>query len=274
MRENREHLEVDLRRMIVVLWSNLWIILLVGALLAAMGFGYAWLTIEPTYSANTKLYVNNNYPDSPGYSSSQLVAAQDLADTYMVILRTHNVLDAVAEEVNLGYSYGQLRGMISASAVNETEVFQVTVTCNDYKHAAIIANAIAKVLPQKLPEIVDVASVRVVDYATENPNPVGPSYTRYAMMGFILGAMASAAIFVVAELMDTTINSEEYLAHVYKEYPLLAVVPGAESTKSGYKGYKGYYKGYYMEKKPEKTEKKPEQKAAPAKDNAKTGGAK
>lgn len=243
MKETRENLEIDLKRMIIVLWSNLWIILLVAILVASVAFGYAWLTITPTYSATTQLYVNNNYPDSPGYSSSQLAAAQSLADTYIVIMRSRTVLDAVAKETNLGYTYAQLRSMISASSVNETEIFQVTVTSTNYQHAALIANAIADVLPVKLPAVVDVASVRVVDYAVENPNPVGPSYPKYAILGGLVGGLLAAFVVIVAELTDTTINSEEYLSHVYKEYPLLAVVPGAESSKSG---YKGYYKGYYV----------------------------
>lgn len=268
MNQTRENLEIDLKRMFIVLWSNLWIILLVGALLAAMAFGYAYFMIAPTYSATTQLYVNNNYPDSPGYSSSQLAAAQTLADTYMVIMRSRPVLDEVAKKTNLGYTYSQLRGMISASSVNETEVFQVTVTCNYYQHATLIANAIADVLPEKLPAVVEVASVRVVEYAVENPRPVGPSYTKYAMMGAVAGCLLTALLVVIAELMDTSINSEEYLSHVYKEYPLLAVVPGAESTKSG---YKGYYKGYYAEKKPKSPEKKPAPKANPA-NGGKSGG--
>ena len=37
--------------------------------------------------------------------------------------------------------------MVKASTVNSTEVFEVVVKCTDYKHAAIIANAIADVLP-------------------------------------------------------------------------------------------------------------------------------
>lgn len=275
MKEARENFEIDLKRMFVVLWSNLWIILLVAALVAMLAFGYAWFMITPTYSASAQLYVNNNYPDSPGYSSSQLVAAQDLADTYMIIMRSRNVLNAVSEETGLGYSYSQLRGMIRASSVNDTEVFQVTVVCTNYQHATIIANAIADILPVKLPEVVDVASVRVVDYAVENPNPVGPSYAKYALVGGLAGALITALVLVIAELMDTSINSEEYLTHVYKEYPLLAVVPGAQSAKTG---YKGYYKGYYAEKKPKTASPKPApdkeqpKKKAPAKEG-KTGGA-
>lgn len=242
MRETRENLEIDLKRIAVVLLGNAWIILVVGALLAAMAFGYAWFFISPTYSASVQLYVNNNYPDSPGYSSSQLTAAQYLANTYMVMVKSRNVLNDVAEVTGLGYSYPQLRGMISASAVNETEIFQITVTCGNYQHATVIANAIADVLPDKLTAIVDASSVRVVDYAVENPVPVGPVYMNYALIGALLGCGLTALIVIIMELMDTTINSEEYLAHVYKEYPLLAVVPGAESSKPG---YKGYYKGSY-----------------------------
>ena len=239
MSETRDSIEIDLRRMFLVLWSNLWIILLVAVLIGAMLFSYAWFFVEPTYSASVQLYVNNNYENSPGFSSSQLTAAQSLAGTYIVIMKSRSVLDEVATQTNLGYSYGRLRSMISAAPVDDTEIFQVTVTCTNYKHAAQIANAIAKVLPDKITAVVEASSVRVVDYAVENPNPVGPSYTSYALIGFVLGFVLSAAVFVVMAMMDTRINSEEYLTNVYKEYPLLAVVPGAESSKSGY--YKGYY---------------------------------
>lgn len=261
MNDTREHLEIDLKRVMIVLWSNLWIILLVGVLIGAMAFSYAWFFVTPTYSASTQMYVNNNYPDSPGFSSSQLTAAQELAATYIVIMRSRTVLDAVAEKTQLGYSYGQLRGMISAATVNNTEIFEVRVTCTNYKHAAIIANAIADVLPEKLPAVVDVASVRVVDRAIENPNPIGPNYTNYAFLGGLIGCLLAAMVVIVAELMDTTINSEEYLSVVYRSYPLLAVVPGAQSVKSG---YKGYYKGNYVS----------QQKPKPRAKADKSGGAK
>ena len=80
-------------------------------------------------------------------------------------------------------------------------------------------------------------------------------------MGGIVGALLAALVVVIVELMDTTINSEEYLTVVYKNYPLLAVVPGAESSKSN---YRGYYKGNY--------ESRTKGKEEPA--DKKTGGAK
>lgn len=239
--ENNEinGIEIDLKRLVMALWGRAWIILLVSVLVAAMAFGYAWFFITPTYSASVQLYVNNNYVDSPGFSSSQIVAAQNLAQTYMVIMESRSVLTEVQKKTGLGYSYGQLTKMISAASVNETEVFQVDVVSTNYKDATAIANAIADILPDKITAVVEGSSVRVVDYAVENPNPVDPDYRRYAILGAVLGAVLSAAAVIVADLLDNSINSEDYLVRVYDTVPLLAVIPGAENTKGS--SYKGYY---------------------------------
>ena len=184
-------------------------------------------------------------------------------------MRSRPVLEAVAEKTKLNYSYGQLRGMISAGTVNNTEIFEVTVTCTNYQHATLIANAIADVLPEKLPAVVDVASVRLVQPAVENPNPIGPNYTKYALLGGAIGFVLAAFVLIVAELMDTTINSDEYLSVVYKNYPLLAVIPGAENPKSS---YRGYYRGNYGPKPKEKQAEKKGEEKKPA--DKKSGGAK
>lgn len=235
----RDTIEIDIKRVLEVLWLRMWAILLVAVLAGGLAFGYAWMFITPTYQASTQIYVNNQQTDSPVFSSSQISAAQDLANTYMVILESRSVLNDVAEITGFGYSYGQLKNMIRSSTVNSTEVFCVVVENTNYKHAAAIANAIAEVLPDKIAAVVDGSSVRVVDYAVENPNPVAPSYQRHLMSGALIGFALSALIVIVADLMDTTIKSEEYLTQVYDELPLLAVIPGTESSKSGY--YKGYY---------------------------------
>lgn len=236
--ENQE-IEIDLKRLLPVLWSKAWIILLVSALLAALSYGCARFFVTPAYAASTRLYVNNNYVDSPGFSSSQITAAQDLANTYMVIMESRSVLEKVREQTNLGYTYGQLKNMISAYSVDETEVFEVKVTCADYRHAAIIANEIAEVLPDKIATVVEGSSVRVVDYAVENPDPVSPNYRSFLLLGAFVGFALSVAAVTVLALWDTTIYSEEYLTQTYGNLPLLTVIPGAGSTK------KGYYKGYY-----------------------------
>lgn len=252
MKEKRDILEIDLKRVFRVLLIRSWIIVIVAFLLGALSFGYARFMITPEYSASVKLYVNNNYANSPGFSSSQIAAAQNLADTYMVILKSRSIMEEVANHTGLPYDYNQIMGMVSASAINGTEVFQVKVTCENYKHAAQIANAIAEVLPEKITSVVDGSSVRVVDYAVENSSQVSPNYRNYAIRGALIGAVLTAVLIVVMDLTDTSINSEEYLSAVYQELPLLAVIPDAQTS-----GSTGYYKGYYQadsKKQPSPTE--------------------
>lgn len=262
--ENRGVIEIDLKRLLTVLWSRLWIILLTGVLFGGIALGYAWFFVTPTYSASTQLYVNNQVTGSPGFSSSQIAAAQNLADTYMVILESRSVLDEVAKRTGLSYSYEQLRKMVVSGALNETEVFQVDVICTNYQRAAQIANAIADVLPDKIAAVVDGSSVRVVDRAVEDPRRVGPSYRSYALLGAVLGCAVSMVLILAVELMDTTVNSEDYLTQVYGKFPLLAVIPGADNNRSKYQKYR-YYKGNYES---------PQKKAPPKKPEQKNGGAK
>ena len=240
--ERSQNIEIDLKHLAGVVLRRAWIIILVGILLGAIAFGYAHFFVTPTYSSHTKLYVNNTYETSSGvYSPAQLVAAQYLAETYMVILESRSVLEQVQQRTGLNYSQAQLKNMISAAAVNETEVFQVTVTCTNYEHAAIIAAVITEVLPDAISAVVDGSSVRVVERAIENPNPVGPNYQRYAMAGGLVGVILTVAIVVLLELLNKSIDSEEYLSRVYSDVPLLAVIPGDIGKNSGYKNYSGYY---------------------------------
>lgn len=245
MKENKESFEIDIKRIALAVWRRAWIVVMVGAICASLFLSYAYFFVTPQYSASIKVYVNNTYgTSSPGFSSSQISAAQSLARTYMVILKSRTVMNEVAEITGLPYTYNQLVGMTVSSTVSDTEVFETKVTCANYKHAAQIANAIAQVLPDKIAAVVEGSSVRVVDYAVENRSRVSPNYRNYALVGLVIGVLFSAAVIVVLDVLDNSIHSEEYLEEVYGDMPLLAVIPDAENPRgSGY--YKGYYKGYY-----------------------------
>lgn len=237
--EKNKVVEIDLKHIFSVLLRRIWIIALVGIMVGAVALSYACFFVTPTYASEAKLYVNNSYEKSPGvYSPSQLVAAQYLAETYMVIMESRSVLEQVQEKTGLGYSQGQLKSMITASSVNETEVFRVTVTCTDYKHAAQIATAITEVLPDAISAVVEGSSVRVVEQAVENATPVGPSYRKHAIIGGLIGAFLTVGVIILLELVNTAIDSEEYLTRMYSDVPLLAVIPGDGPKKANQKGYR------------------------------------
>lgn len=258
MNKKKTNVEIDLKRLLMVLARHCWVILLVGLLLAAMGFGYASAFIDAEYAAEVRMYVNNTYgAGTVGFSSSQMSAAQSLASTYMVVLDSYDVLESVGQKAvsdygaSKVYTVGQLRAMISTAAIDETEVFKVLVVSTNRDDAVKIANAVKDVLPEVVNKMVTVEQTDNPGEQKEAPplvslqraeykGKVGPDEKKYAVVGFLVGVLITAGIIVAGDLMDTSINSEQFLTDVYEDIPLLAVVPDAENPKSG-NGYKGYY---------------------------------
>ena len=243
MAEENDYIEIDLVRLLSALWRHFWIILLSMVIFGAAGFGYANYLITPLYQSDVQMYVNNADisvgSTSIKFSQGDLLAAQGLVDTYIVILNSRPMLDDVIDELELPYSYEQLKGMIDAEAVNGTEVFQITVTDANRKEAKEIANKIAELLPEHISAVVDGSSVRVVQYAVLAGGPCSPNVVKYHCLGIALGFLLSAGIIVLRVLLDKRVHDPEDLAKRY-DIPVIAVIPDLE--KKGSSKYGQYYK--------------------------------
>ena len=101
-----------------------------------------------------------------------------------------------------------------------------------------------EILPDRISDIVDGSSVRVVDRAIRPTGRSSPSYTRYAFVGAVLGAVLSSAVIIIEDLMNTSVRDEEYLKLRYN-IPILAVVPEAYTVSKKKYGYRYAYKSRY-----------------------------
>ncbi len=240
-----DYTEIDLLKIILVLWKKAWLIILAMIVAGGMFFSYAVFLVAPQYKATAMMYVNNSSftvgSSSFSISSGELTAAKKLLDIYVIILKSRTTLEQVIETADLDYTYEQLSGIVKASSVNDTEVFSITATCSNPQDAKLIVDTIVEVLPDRIADIVDGSSVRLVDHAVLPVVKASPSYTRYATIGVLIGAVISCAIIILRELMDTAIKDEEYLRQTY-EIPVLAVIPDVYDNKKS--SYKKYYRSY------------------------------
>lgn len=248
MDNTKEYYTIDLLHIVKTLGRRAWLIALVGLLAAAIGFSVASFLIAPTYSSSIMLYVNNSSISVGGasfsISSSQIVAAQSLVKTYSEILYTRETLEEVIEKSGVPYTYGQLRGMISAEPANETEIMKVTVVAEDPYDAAKIAACISEVLPIRIDKIIDGATMEVVESAIPNPHKIAPSITKYTAVGLALGVLLATVAVAIAAMMDDTIHDEEYVLRTF-DCPILAKVP--DLLYSGSKRYGYYYRKHGYE---------------------------
>lgn len=227
-KNRKEVVEIDVGRALQALLKNGLLIGLVSVLCALAVFVGTLLFVTPKYESAAMFYVNNSNlsigDTSVSISSGDLSTSRNLVDSYIVILNTRETLLDVIDYADVPYTYQQLQKMISASAVNETEIFRVVVESTDPQEAERIANAIAYILPKRIATIIDGTSAKVVDTAIVASAPSSPSYVLNAVVGFVIGFVLMAGIIVLRTIMDITIRTEEDLIQNCP-HPILAEIP-------------------------------------------------
>lgn len=238
-RKQQEYYYIDLIHIFRTLWRKAWAILAIGVLSGVITLVGTLFLVTPKYSSAVMLYVNNRSlslgSTSVSISASEISAAQSLVDTYIVILKNRTTMSEVAERCGVDRTYGELMEMVEAKPITGTEVFKVTVTSDDPNEAALIANCIADVLPERIEDIIEGSSMRIVDSAVVNESKVSPNVTKNTSVATVLGCFFAAILFAVIALFDDTVQGEEYISRSY-DIPILAKVPYISSEKRSAKG--------------------------------------
>ena len=239
--QKNEEIEINLGRVFSAVMGRAWLVAIVAVICAVVTFAGTFFFITPQYESAAMFYVNNSNlslgDTSLSISSGDLTTSRNLVDSYIVILNTRETLVDVIDYAGASRTYKELREMIAAEAVNETELFRVTVTSPDPNEAERLANAIAYILPKRIGTIIDGTSARVADAAIVPTRPSSPSYPKNTVIGFLLGFVLSVGVIALREIFDTTIRGEEDITQSCK-HPILAAVPDMTAPGKG-----GYYYG-------------------------------
>lgn len=189
-------------------------LLLLAAALGAILAATAVSVLVPTqYQSSVLFYVTNSGVDaevSSSVSSGDLSTSRNLVDSYLVILKTREALLDVLRQAGVDIPYLELEDMITASAVNKTEFFRVTVTGRDPYQAEKIANAIGEVLPGKIGAIIEGTNAKVVEPAVAAWKPISVGCGRYALLGALGGGLLMLGLLLLRELSEGAVwNLEE-----------------------------------------------------------------
>ena len=248
-RTDNDEIEIDLLQLFRLLWSNVLTIILVSTLLGAAVFAYTFFLVTPKYEATASLYVNNSSfslgATSFSISSSELSASNSLVNTYIYILESRTTVEEVIATSGVPYTYTELMKMLTTEAVTGTAAFNLTVESESPTEAELIANTFAQLLPDRIAEIVDGSSVRIVDYAIIPAQRSSPSFVKNTAIGVLAGMVISAAWIIIASLIrernNMTVDSSDDLRVMYPDIPVLALIPDMRLAEK--KGY--YYSSYY-----------------------------
>lgn len=242
---NNEFEKFNLKQLMEVFLANIKFIVAVTLVFAIGMFVYSETMVIPMYRASVTLYVNNIDSDmqfDDKMLGTDIAASQMLVPTCVQIIKSNRMLNKVADNDELNYSAARIGSMVTTSTIEDTEIFQITITCSEPEVAAKIANTFAKVAPDVISEIIDASSVKVIDYAIPSNVKVSPNIAMNTMVGFIIGIILSCAFIALREIFDVRIKNETDIEKEF-EYPILGIIPMIGMHNSGQESY--YYRNSY-----------------------------
>ena len=228
-----DEIEIDLLEIFGLLLSRWLLILLVGMTTAMIGFAISFFMIAPKYESTTKIYIlNKNESQNVTYSDMQL--GTQLTKDYSELINSRYVLEEVIQKLHLDLDYQGLKAKVNVSSPSDTRIVAITVTDTDPVEAMNIANAVRESASTHIGNVMDIDAVNVVESANMPTKKASPSYTKWAMIGGLLGVFLVCAVVLVGYLLDDTIKTSEDIER-YLGLSTLGLIPVIETGDSSAK---------------------------------------
>lgn len=236
----QEENEIDIFRLLQILWKRAWMIVLFTAICGICAYLYSALLITPTYRSYFTAYVNNrveNYEGNGSTSTSDLNASIGLTYLYQDIIVSRTVLTDAAEQCGLDYNYKRLKSMVSTAASDDSALISVYVVDTDPVLATRLAAAIAAVAPAHVERMRDGSSMRILDEPVQPESKYEPSNTKNAALGAAIGFVLIVAVVLVMDLLNDKVRDADELERRHN-LVVIGVIPelGAVDNAGSY-GY-------------------------------------
>lgn len=230
-----------------VLIKHLPLILAAVILGGAVAFAVTALLIKPTYRSGFTAFVNNRngQEDAQSIQSGDVAAGQSLTRTYAAIMESRPVVEDALEKSGLagqtGYDYESVSGAISTDVESDAQLVNLYVTLTEAEAAYKLADALSKVAPDYISDIVEGTSMKIVSNAVLPRNQYSPHPAKNTVIGALIGALLVMVIVVIRDLTDTRIKSEQDLVDRFG-IPVIGTIPNYEQASSSRKKYGKYGK--------------------------------
>jgi capsular polysaccharide biosynthesis protein len=219
-------MEITLPQLMKVLRKNLFVILLCTVVAGAAAYGISKYVLAKTYVSSVKFYVDtgSSYNASISENMSGLNYAQKLVNTYIQMLNTNSFFEKVEKESGVNIPLEEFKKNIKLSTLNDTEVFEASVSANTPEEAQKTASVIENLTPSIISQFKTGATLKIVDPASYPDKPSSPNVTLYTAAGLVLGFILAGTVLLLRDSLDVRIKGEEDITEKFN-LPILASVP-------------------------------------------------
>jgi capsular exopolysaccharide synthesis family protein len=175
------------------------------------------------------MYVNSDDIAS-SIDLNDLYYAQKVVATYINFLKTKVFYTLVIEESKLNYTSGELKSMTEINTINNTEIFQISITTSSAEDSYILVTVMQKLAPEHIKSIKRSAEISVVDPVAYPNGPSGPNILLNTAIGGLIGLLLSLTITFLWEIIDVNVKNQEELKRKYYK-PILGTIPNYDEHK-------------------------------------------
>ena len=202
---------ISLQDLFKTLKKRLWLIVMSMVIATTIAGVISFLVMTPIYQASTQILVNQTERQSEAFTAQDIQTNLQLINTYNVVIKSPAILNKVIEELGLDETAGSLNEKVTVNSEQNSQVVTVTIQDPNQKQAVEIANTIATVFEQEVPQLMNVDNVNILSPAVmpANPSPVKPDPMLNMAIGAVIGLMIGIGIAFLLEYLDTTVKTED-----------------------------------------------------------------
>ncbi len=228
-----------------VTFKDLWNLLVQKILVITAGalvgtvllFAVSQVTYTPRYESKAILYITRQSESTSfGDASTEFSLSLKLVNDCTFFLKSHTVLDRVIDEMKLNMSYRQLYNSILVSNPENTRVLEVVVEADSPEQAKQIVDRICNIAPQEIEDVMGYKQVQLFENGTLNAEPSNRISMIVYLLAFAVLAVAIYGVFLVIDLLDDRIRSDEDIEQILG-LSVLSNIPDASATQHERYGY-------------------------------------
>lgn len=215
-RSNREYetpIELfDISVLVENLWRGWrqfwWLFLIVISILSTLFYTKARLNYCPLYKATSTFVISINQAVSYSSDYYNNATASQMSKTFPYILNSGVLQTVVARDLGLE----EISEVITAEAMDDTNLFELSVTGNDAQRAYDVLQSVIVNYPSVAEFVIGDTQLYVLDESGVPEEPVNPAdYMSDAKKGALLGVIISVGILAFYAVLRNTIRREEEL---------------------------------------------------------------
>ena len=201
-------------------------------LFGMIGFCVSKFLITPKYESAVMMIVNTKQENTTAVTNDNITSAQNLVNTYSVIIKSNTVLDQVIDKLKLDMDYRSLYDMVYVNAVDDTQIMRVAVRDTDPARGEKIVSELAKIAPDIIVDAAEAGSCKVISKVATGEKAVYPSTKRNTAVAIAIGLLLSIVFAVLREMTKETHIVDDLDVQKYLGLPIVAVIPEVEGSKS------------------------------------------